>query len=70
MLTNPVARTMLAISVVAFPLLEARGQALWQDTTISECSRGPSVRLIRPRSFPVIAENAPCSGEKFPCYDL
>ncbi len=69
MLTNPVARTVLAIIVVAFPL-QARGQALWQDTTISECSRGPSVRLIRPRSFPVIAENAPCSGEKIPCYDL
>ncbi len=32
-------------------------------------SRGPSVRLIRPRSLPVIAENTPCSGEKTPCYD-
>lgn len=48
MLTNPLARTVLAFSVVAVPLLEARGQALWQDTAISECGdRTHIVQYVR-----------------------
>ncbi len=48
MLTNLLARTTLVISVVAFSLLEARGQALWQDTAISECGdRTQIVQYVR-----------------------
>ena len=48
MLTNLLARTTLVISVVAFSLLEARGQALWRDTAISECGdRTHIVRYVR-----------------------
>ena len=62
MLTNPVARTMLAISVVAFPLLEARGQALWQDTTISECGdRTHIVQYVRQ----VLGEEPVARGRTF-----
>ena len=62
MLTNPVARTMLAISVVAFPLLEARGQAHWRDTTISECGdRTDIVQYVRQ----VLGEEPVARGRTF-----
>ncbi len=62
MLTNLLARTTLVISVVAFPLLEARGQALWRDPAISECGdRTHIVRYVRQ----VLGEELVARGRTF-----
>ncbi len=62
MRTNPLVWTVLAISVVAFPLLEARGQALWPDTAISECGdRTNIVQYVRQ----VLGEELVARGRTF-----
>ncbi len=62
MLTNLLAWTTLVISVVAFPLLEARGQALWRDTAISECGdRTNIVQYVRQ----VLGEELVARGRTF-----